>query len=250
MSHALFPWLERLAFHAAHGVITNTPQLAETLAATYPDVPVAWVPNGVDLECLPSPAPDPYPGLGIAYAGMLYLGRDLTPVVQALRIFLQRHPEAARAGTKLRIAGHSQAPHALALDHAIAAAGLEQHVEVLGPLPRARALTMTSRSRLALVLAQDQDLQIPAKLYESLAMGIPTLVVAGAGSAAAVEGNRLGAAVRDPADVDGIVQVLEEVWRDNSGRRSPCVVPITYEAIAPLVDQLLRGTGVTSRSCG
>ena len=70
-------------------------------------------------------------------------------------------------------------------------------------------------------------------------MGVPTLVVAPAGSAAAVEGNRLGAVVRDSADVDGIACVLEQLWRDGARERPSCPVPITYDAIARLVDQVL-----------
>src|SRR5439155_1126048 len=93
--------------------------------------------------------------------------------------------------------------------------------------------------QLAEVLAEDQELQIPAKLYESVAMGVPTLVVAPAGSAAAVEGARLGAVVRDSGDVEGIACVLERLWQDGSPERSSCPVPITYDAIALLVDQVL-----------
>lgn len=239
MFHALVPRLERLALRAADGVITNTRQFAETLASKYPDVPVVCVPNGVDPECLPPPPPDPYPGLSIAYAGMLYGGRDFGPVVRALRIFLDRHPEAAAAGSKLRIAGEAGDGNARAFDDAVAAAGIERYVEVLGQLPRAEALGVVARSRLAVVLAQDQDLQIPAKLYESVALGVPTLVVAGAESAAGVEGNRVGAMVRDPGDVEGIACVLEELWRADPLRRSKCPEPITYEAIARRVAELL-----------
>jgi Glycosyltransferase Family 4/Glycosyl transferases group 1 len=235
----LVPPLERLAFRAADGVITNTPQLADVLAAKYPDVPFVCVPNGVDPDGVPPPARRQYPGLGIAYTGRLYAGRDLGPVMGALRIFFDRHPEAAQAGSKLRIAGDADARHAQVFHDAVAVAGAEQYVEVLGLLPRAEALDVVSRSRLAVVLAQDQALQIPAKLYESVAMGVPTLVVAPAGSAAAVEGNRLGAVVRDSGDVDGIACVLEHLWRDGAGARSPCPVPITYDAIAALVDQVL-----------
>jgi len=236
------PRLERLAFRAAQGVITNTHQLGDALAARYPDVPVVCVPNGVDTEGLPSPARDRYPGLGIAYTGWLYTGRDLGPVVQALRAFLERHPEAASAGAKLRVAGRADAAHARAFYSAVAAAGMEPYVEVLGPLPRAEALNIVSRSRLAVVLAQQQELQVPAKLYESVAMGIPTLVVAPPGSAAAVEGNRVGAVVRDSADVEGIACVLERAWLDGSQERL-CPVPITYEAIAPMVDKVLQQRG-------
>ena len=235
----LAPRLERLAFRVAYGVIANTPQLAAVLAAKYPNVPVVCVPNGVDPDGVPPPARQRYPGFGIAYTGRLYAGRDLGPVMRALGIFLQHHPQAAQAGSKLRIAGDADSHHAQIFTNAVAAAGVEQHVELLGQLSRADALDVVSRSRLAVVLAQDQELQIPAKLYESVAMGVPTLVVAPAGSAAAVEGNRLGAVVRDSADVDGIVCVLEQLWGDGAGERPSCPVPITYDAIARLVDQLL-----------
>ena len=235
--------LERLTFGAADGVITNTHQLAAVLTERYPDVRVLCVPNGVDPENLPAPPRHPYPGLGIAYAGTLYAGRDLGPVVRALRLFLERHPEAARAGSKLRIAGTAELRHARALSDAVAAAGMEQYVELLGPLPRVQALELVCRSRLAVVLAQEQELQVPAKLYESVAMGVATLVVAAADSAAGVEGNRIGAIVRDADDVEGIAGGLEQLWCDGSGGRSPSPVPITYEAIAPLVDDLLRKTG-------
>lgn len=239
--------LERLAFRAADRVIANTPQLLEALVARYPAVPFVCVPNGVDSESLPTPAGDPYPGLGIAYTGMLYNGRDLGPVVRALRIFLERHPEAARADSKLRVAGDAEAHHARAFSSAVAAAGMESYVETLGLLPRAQALRVVSRSRLAVVLAEQQELQIPAKLYESVAMGVPTLVVAGAGSASAVEGRRLGAVVCDPDDVEGIACLLERLWGDGARRPSPCPVPITYEAIAARVDELLRGSTAAAK---
>jgi len=232
--------LERVSFGTAHGVIVNTHQLAQALAPRYPAVPVAWVPNGVDPECLPPLARSRYPGLGLAYAGTLYGSRDLGPVVRALRTFLERHPEAARAGSKLRIAGLAELRHARAFNDAAAAAGMQQYVELLGPLPRAEALDVVCRSRLAVVLAQEQELQIPAKLYESVAMGVPTLVVAPVDSAAGLEGNRVGAVVRDSDDVEGIASLLEQLWQDGSGWRSPCHVPITYEALAPAVDRLLR----------
>jgi glycosyltransferase involved in cell wall biosynthesis len=238
----LSPPLERLAFGAADGVITNTDQLAEALSTRYPGVPVVCVPNGVDPECLPPlpPAHHRYAGLGIAYVGKLYGGRNLGPVMQALRVFLRRHPEAAEAGSRLRIAGGAvDARNAQVFTDALAAARVEPYVEVLGWLSRAAALDVVSRSRLAVVLAQDQELQIPAKLYESVALGVPTLVVAPAASAAAVEGNRLGAVTCDASDVDGMACVLERLWRSGAEERSHCRVPITYDALAPLVDEIL-----------
>jgi hypothetical protein len=239
---ALSPRLERLTFRLAHGVIANTDGLTAALAEKYPGLRVVRVPNGVDPECLPVPAPHRYPGLGIVYAGTLYTGRDLGPVVRALGMFLERHREAVQAGSQIRVAGEAEPGHARAFYDAVAAAAVGPYVEVLGPLPRDQALGVVSRSRLAVVLAQEQEHQIPAKLYESVGMGVPTLVIAPEDSAAAVEGRRVGALVRDGADVEGIACVLERLWRNGSSERPTCSVPITYDAIAPLVDRLLRDT--------
>src|SRR5207253_8645437 len=144
------------------------------------------------------------------------------------------------AGSKLRVAGLAELRHARAFNDAVAAAGMEPYVELLGPLPRAEALDVVCRSRLAVVLAQEQELQIPAKLYESVAMGIPTLVVAPATSAAAVEGARVGAVVCDPADVERMASLFEDLWRDGARAWPPCRVPISYDGIAVQVDRLLR----------
>jgi hypothetical protein len=96
---------------------------------------------------------------------------------------------------------------------------------------------------LAVVLAQELEFQIPAKLYESVAMGIPTLVVAGARSAAAVEGNRLGAIVIDPGDVGGITRSLEQLWHNGTPHPPPGHTAITYDETAALVQALLTGEG-------
>jgi glycosyltransferase involved in cell wall biosynthesis len=239
IARAVIPRLERLVFRAAEGVIVTTPHLAHTLATKYPGIAVSCIPNGVDLERLPPPARDPVPGLAIASVGTLYGHRDLGPVLQALRVFLQRHPEAAQDRVKLRIAGHAEAPHARALEEQVASLGLGEHVEVLGQLPRTQALDLMSRSHLSVVLAQNQEWSIPAKLYEPVALGIPTLVVAEQGSAAALEGQRLGASVLGPHDAEGIAHLLERLWRREMRTPFQCLMPVAHEAIAPLVDRLL-----------
>src|SRR6267143_387660 len=238
---AVMPRLERLAFGAADGVIANTSQLGEALKAQYPKVDIVWIRNGVDPESLPSSTAQPYPGLSIVYAGTLYGSHDLGPVLQAFRAFLQRHPDACQDGSKLRVAGHADGSSAIALEAQIHSLGLEPHVERLGPLPRSRALEVVSRSRLAVVLSQELELQVPSKLYETVAMGIPTLVLAEPGSAAAVEAQRLGVVAPDPGDVAGIARLLEQVWRNEVSRPSAGRATILHGQIAAILDQLFTG---------
>ncbi|HZH42375.1 MAG TPA: glycosyltransferase, partial [Gemmatimonadales bacterium] len=168
--------LESLALRSATGVICNTREFTEALGQRYPDLHIQWVPNAVDRALLPPRAGVPFPGLSLAHVGTMYGGRDLGPVLRGMRRLFERQPGAAAEGTKLRVAGHLEEPYAGALRRQVADLGLSQSVEFFGSLPRAEALALVSRSQIALVLAQGQEFQVPAKLYELVAMGVCTLV--------------------------------------------------------------------------
>ena len=111
----------------------------------------------------------------------------------------------------------------------------DQHIR-----PELRELT--ARNGLALVLAQQQEYQVPAKLYELVGLGIPTLVVAEEGSAAGSEATRLGAWRVDENDVAGLTEVLAAAWRDVGKTPRRSAVRVDYMAIAADADQVLRGT--------
>ena len=231
--------LERLVVRSASGVVTTTPELAEALRARYPQTAVSWVSNAADRELLPCRSRSPYPGLSIAHVGTLYGGRDLTPVLRALRVFLDRHPEAASDGTRLRCAGHAEGFRAAGLQREIAALHLGRHVDLLGVVPRGEAVDLLARSQLAVVLAQEQEVQVPAKLYEALATGIPTLVITDRDSASGREAARLGAAVVEPHDVDAIVGVFASVWSDGEGSFGRGQIPVDYRDVAAPLSELL-----------
>jgi glycosyltransferase involved in cell wall biosynthesis len=230
--------LERLVFNRARGIITNTPEFAREVRASYPDLDVAYISNGIDRERLPAPATTKFDGLSIAYAGTLYLSRDLSPVIRAMHLVVESCPEL-RAELKLRVAGSMDGPLKSKLESEVARAGLEETVEVRGRVLATEAMDMINRSHLALVLAQDQPTQIPAKLYECVAVGVRTLVIAEPHSAAAHEATRLGADTLDASDVTGIAKLIEEVCRNRDSRFTPRV-DIGYEAIAAQMDDVLR----------
>ena len=235
-------WLEpRLAgftFRAARAAITNTESFAEELRQERPELPVALLQNGVDPDRLPDDSRAPE-GRSIAHVGSLYAGRDLGAVMAALRRVLDRRVPEGGDDVRLRLAGVMDPIHAQKFRRQVQEAGLADRVDLLGLVPQEEALDVVRTSRLALVLAQDQPLQVPAKLYESVGVGVPTLVIAPPGSGSYREALRVGARACRPGDVEGIASVIEEVvlgeW---SGPTRPAD-PIDYPALAARLEDIL-----------
>lgn len=232
--------LERLVFGAATEILTTTRELRDSVAERYPDLNVSWVPNGIDMELLPARSRDPFPGLALAHLGQIYGARNLNLVLRGLRLFLdnQSCPEAQES--KLRVAGQTMATHAATLHGDIRELNLERHVELNGVLPRDEALEILARSNLAIVLAQDQPNQIPTKLYESVGMGIPTVVIAPRDSASGREASSVGAIVVEPDDLEGMLRALEGNWKDRRGDGPP-PGRIHYGEIALKLEPILDG---------
>lgn len=230
--------MERFVLDRCDGLVVNSRELRDTLCAMYPNKRIEWIPNGVDLERLPASADPPFPGLSLAHVGTLYVNRDLGPVLRAFRTFLDAHPEARSAGSALRVAGRVEGAYADAFHRAVAELELQDVVEYLGMVPPADALRLLARSSLAIVLAQGQAYQIPAKLYESLGLGVPTLVVSEQDSATTREAERVGAHAAAPEDVSQMARLLAALWRDSAGRRSVSEA-VDYRTIARQADAVL-----------
>lgn len=248
----LEPRLARFAFRAATASLTNTANFARELQAEQPSLPVRLLSNGIDPERLPSDRPGPR-GRVISHVGTLYAGRDLGPFLRALRLVMDRRGRGADCdGVCLKLAGAMDPGHRERFQHQLAAEGLEHSVDILGMIPGAEALDLVRSSRLSLVLAQNQKLQIPAKLYESIALGVPTLVIAERDSASYQEAVRLGAHACEADEIEAIAVAIEETtggaW---SGPVSPAE-PIDYPSLAARLEALLEEftAGDVSRAAG
>ncbi len=236
----LIPWLERQTFRAADGIIANTRELAQALRECYPSAAVVWLRNGVDHECLPADMGERDPGFVVSYVGTLYGNRELTQVLRGLRTLLDRNTADATTPVVLRVAGHVEGAHEMDLRDEIERLGLTANVELLGLIPPSEALRVSVRSDLAVVLAQDQDLQIPAKLYELVAMRIPTLVLASAPTATAREARDLGLRVVDPRDHEAIVDTLECARSRDAALVPPPNPQIDYSYLARKLEPILE----------
>jgi hypothetical protein len=81
---------------------------------------------------------------------------------------------------------------------------------------------------------------VPAKLYESVALGIPTLVIAEETSAAACEARRIGAMTLDASDVDGLRSLFQDMLAGQLPTKIEPKTPIDYEHLAREWDDLFR----------
>jgi glycosyltransferase involved in cell wall biosynthesis len=231
--------LERLVCARAAKVFVNTLQFASALRNSEAHLDVTWLPNGIDLEHVTPRDLAAVDHGSIAYVGTLYFGRSLSAVCAAMRRLLSEYPGAA--GTlRLNVAGPMEAAHRRQFQADIATSGLASQVKIHGLLPRPEALDLLRRSHLSLVLAQDQPMQVPAKLYESVGLGVPTLVIAEPGSAAACEARRIGAMTVDSSDVEGLRSFLEDMLADRMPTKIESTQPIAYAHLAQEWDCLLR----------
>jgi hypothetical protein len=204
--------LERASLRRAALILTTTREVRDAVQRDHPEARVAWLPNGVDTDTLPLRPAQGFPGLCMTHLGSLYFNRSPVPALRAFAAFLARHPAAAVAGSTLRFVGSVSTDFRPILDATIAELDIHEWVQATGMMPREGALEILAKSHVALVLAQGQATMVPAKLYESVAMGLPTLVVTEHDSATAAEAKRLGAAVHDPEDEQGIADTLSRVW--------------------------------------
>lgn len=232
------PWLERSVFRSVDRIVANTAPAADHLRKHYTDKLVSFVPNGIDPERLPPRSNDRFEGCAICYVGTLYMGRDLTEIVRAMKAFIERNP-GARNSLTLHVAGATEEANMAAFQSEVAAAGLTDRVTLYGRVPGAKALEIITKSHLTLVLAQDQELQVPAKLYECVATGVPTLVVAEPGSAADREARRIGAMSCGPEDGATMSAVIERMWRGELSSTPP-LSTISYETISRQMEALLQ----------
>jgi glycosyltransferase involved in cell wall biosynthesis len=235
----LLALFERLIFPRAEKIFANTREFASALRTSQPELNVLHFPNGIDMEQLPSRDDARIEPCSISYVGTLYAGRDLSAVFAAIRGILSDCPEAAST-IRVNVAGPLESPHRERMRADIDAAGLTSVVNVLGVLPRDRALDLLSRSHLALVLAQDQPMCVPAKLYECVGLGVPTLVIAERYSAAAHEARRIGAMTLEGDDRDGLTSLLKDMLAGRIPKRIESKTPISYEDLAHEMNRLLH----------
>ena len=232
---------ESAVLRPAAGAIVTTPELASQMQTRRPRLPVYLLPNGVDREVLPARSEAVGDGMTAVHLGAVYFGRDPMPLVRAFGEFKRLHPAASAESASLQFIGDVNEPHRSTIARLAQDAVFAGGLCLIPSMPRAEALQILARSSLSVVLAQNQSVMVPAKLYESVAIGVPTLVITEPGSASAAAAHRVGALQRDPDDVGGIAEVFAAAWRRDPSIRPRPGAKITHEQLAECADRIFRG---------
>jgi glycosyltransferase involved in cell wall biosynthesis len=210
-------WLERRVLRDADWIVCVTDQHTEAIRRGHADVPpdkVVTIPNGYssdEFHGLPgaisdsvSAGPRPFT---ITYTGSLYIGRDVTPVMLALRRLIDE-AELTAQEVSLNLVGACETANGRPVRQIAQDLGLEQVVRLHGALSRAEALRFMVSSDLLLLLAEELTVQVPGKAYEYLRAGRPILTLTPEGATADLIRKTRGGDVVRPGDIAGIAEVV------------------------------------------
>jgi glycosyltransferase involved in cell wall biosynthesis len=213
--------LEGAVVRRSARLVLVTRQMAEAFRRQYPDLPpdhFAVIPNGFDPAQLSEPTPPQTCAERFAavYAGALYRGRGVRPLLEAAATLAQQEP-AFGAAFRLTIYGTQDEAARAEL------AGYPEQARLGGYLDHPSALAALRSADLLVLLVNTTAgaaAAVPAKLYEYLAVGRPILAVAPPGAeAAAIIAEAAAGWVAAPT-ADAIVPALRAAWlAHRTGRR-------------------------------
>jgi glycosyltransferase involved in cell wall biosynthesis len=177
-------WLERRVLRRASRIVCNTPAARQRLARRLPWTAgkTVTLPNGYDSDLVGASRPirdfdsDCFV---MIHAGNFYGPRSPVPFFRGLREAVECCPEVVRRA-RVVLAGEPTY-HGQSIERMAAAAGVADRVHVLGVRPHAEVLARLRGADASIAIGPAGtagELQVPNKLYESLAVRRPILALA------------------------------------------------------------------------
>jgi glycosyltransferase involved in cell wall biosynthesis len=165
---------------------------------------VRTVMNGADLDDLPRS--DPGDRFVVAFAGMIYLGRNPRTLFRAAaRVARETGATPEQFGVEFL---GDEACEGVPLTTIANEEGLGPHFRSLPFRPRREAMSFLARASVLVSLPLNTTMTLPAKLFEYIRFDAWLLALAEPGSATAELLRDTGADVVSPRDVDGIARAL------------------------------------------
>lgn len=215
-------WIERWTFDLADAIICNTEAVRSGYQQRYPELPASRftvITNGYDeADFLDLPRPLRTPGkVRLGYFGKVYAGRDPGPLFRAARRAVDEGLIEARA-IEFVFFGPSSSIVAKEAE----AAGAAEMVSLNPTMPYAEALRRMAACDVLLIIGSGEtdELHIPGKAFEYLAMRKPILALAGPGALDdLMKRYRFGVRV-SPSDGEGLFSVLRALYDDIQAGRA------------------------------
>ena len=213
-----------------------------------PDLPVAVIPNGVDLEeidAIERRADSDH--LTLTFTGWFFGERSPGVVLEAAALLLADRPDL-RGRLRLRFVGGFPAADRERVERL----GLDEVVAIEPPVGHAAALQAQADADVGLLFMQDAQSGAdfrPAKTWELLATGRPILAVVPPDGAAAAELAGRDAEIVAPGDVEATRAAIERLagrWTEGSLATTPLDAAtrarISRQAQAEALADLIRAT--------
>lgn len=197
---------------AADRVVVTSKAHASLQEAKYPALRgrVLTVMNGADRE--PIPTSDPGNRFVVAFAGMIYLGRNPRSLFRAAaRVARETGARPEEFGVEFL---GDESCDGVPLTTIATEEGLGPYFRSYPFRPRAQAMSFLSRASVLVSLPLRTVMTLPAKLFEYIRFDAWLLVLAEPGSATAELLSETTADVAAPEDVDAMARALRERFED------------------------------------
>jgi len=154
--------------------VLNTPSMRDWFEESFPQAPPNRnfvIPNGFDAVASDQPPSSTGP-IEIVHAGEIYGSRTLVPLLRAVEILCQRHPERP-----IHVTTYGAMP-SLEWER-IREAGLDRFIEERPRIPFAELFAELQRAHVLLaVVSEHMTYSVPYKIYDYMAAGRPILALA------------------------------------------------------------------------
>ena len=198
---------ERSAVRHAQLVVTNTEPFRLAMSGRYPEVSdrVITVMNGYDEG--PIPAPRIGSRFLIAYAGAIYLDRDPRLLFRAAARVV-RELALTPASFGIEFIGDVERYDGIPISQIAHEEGLRDFVTIGPARPHKAAMEFLAQATMLVSLPQDNDLAIPAKIFEYLRFNAWVLALATRDSATGRLLSDTNADVVAPDDLEEMVRTI------------------------------------------
>lgn len=235
----------------ASAIVLNTEAFRDHLIERYPRLRprLFCVPNGLFDNAHSGRENSRTVGqFGIGYYGWRYARRSAEPFLRGMRLWLDR-TSLQSSQVAARFVGDSEDAEAVRVAGEME---LCSTVRFEGAVPRGVALGMMQQEYVLLLIANNQPYQIPAKVYDYLAMNRRILAITERGSATGrLLSGRPGCVVAEtPEEIAVALEGYCHEWTRGMAAhvdRSEWLAGCSYAHRAEEMANVIRGSGQTSR---